>query len=73
MIINAHAHLGYDTVFDEEATEEELLEYYNEYQVNGAVVQPFISRPYLEDTREIHNRIKRFCDNHPGRFCKLTW
>jgi len=27
MIIDAHAHLGYDTVFDEEATEEDLLKY----------------------------------------------
>jgi len=68
MIIDAHAHLGHDYVFDEEATEEELLHYYDEYGVTGAIVQPFISRPYLQDTAEVHDRIHRLCKEHPGRF-----
>ena len=68
MIIDAHAHLGHDYVFDEEATEEGLLAYYEKYGVLGAIVQPFINRPYLEDTRLIHDRIHAFCRQNPGRF-----
>ena len=40
-IIDVHAHLGYDYVFDEESTEENLLYYYDRYGVTGAIVQPF--------------------------------
>lgn len=68
LIIDAHAHLGYDTVFDEESTEEKLLKYYNKYKVDGAIVQPFINRPYVQDTEEIHDRIYKFCQQYPDRF-----
>ena len=67
MIIDAHAHLGYDHVFDEESTEEELLGWHKKCGVDGAIVQPFISRPYIEDTRAIHDRIHAFCAANPGR------
>ena len=66
-IIDAHAHLGHDYVFDEEATEKELLYYYDKYNIAGAIVQPFISRPYLADTAAIHDRIHRFCQDYTGR------
>jgi uncharacterized protein len=68
MIIDVHAHLGHDYVFDEDATEEKLLEYYNRYNISGAIIQPFISRPYIKDTMEIHDRIHKFCKDNPGRF-----
>ncbi|MFT4145032.1 MAG: amidohydrolase family protein [Mobilitalea sp.] len=64
MIIDSHAHLGYDFVFDEEAKEESLLYYYKKYKVDGAIVQPFINRPYLQDTMDIHNRIYEFSKNN---------
>jgi predicted TIM-barrel fold metal-dependent hydrolase len=67
-IIDTHAHLGHDYVFDEDATEEKLLYYYDKFGVTGAIVQPFISRPYLSDTAEIHDRIHRLCMDYPGRF-----
>jgi len=67
-IIDVHAHLGYDYVFDEESTEENLLYYYDRYGVTGAIVQPFISRPYMEDTAAVHDRIHKFCQDNPGRF-----
>ena len=35
MIIDAHAHLGHDYVFDEEITEEELITQYRKDQVDG--------------------------------------
>jgi len=68
MIIDSHAHLGHDFVFDEKSTEEELIDYYQEYNVSGAIVQPFINRPYIEDTRKIHNRIGDFCKQATGYF-----
>lgn len=60
MIIDLHVHLGEDVVFDEEISESELLSFYRKYDVDGGIVQPYICRPYLEDTREIHDRIHRF-------------
>lgn len=68
MILDAHAHLGHDVVFDFDSTEEGLIDCYNRHGVDGAVVQPFVGRPYIEDTREAHDRIARFCRLHPGRF-----
>lgn len=68
MIIDAHAHLGYDNVFDEDFTEEELLLYYDKCGVDGAIVQPGVTRPYIEDAMEAHNRIHRLCKQYPGRF-----
>ncbi len=60
MIIDAHVHLGEDVVFDEEVTERELIEFSKRYGVDGGIVQPYLCRPYLEDTRAIHDRIHRF-------------
>lgn len=68
MVIDAHAHLGYDHVFDVEQNEEELLRYYSQYNIDGAIVQPFISRPYVEDMVQIHDRIHVLCLKYPGRF-----
>lgn len=60
MIIDVHAHLGEDVVFDEETSEQELLETYKANGVDGAIIQPFICRPYIEDTRAAHDRVHRF-------------
>ncbi len=67
MIIDAHAHLGYDYVFDEEASEDGLIQSYNKYKIDGAIVQPFINRPYIQDTRDIHDRIYEFGKKYNGR------
>ncbi|MDW7658161.1 MAG: amidohydrolase family protein [Bacillota bacterium] len=68
MIIDAHVHLGHDTVFDEDSTEEELLQWHDRCAVFGAIIQPFIPRPYIEDTRAIHDRIAAFCHSKPGHY-----
>lgn len=57
MIIDLHAHLGEDVVFDEVQTEEELIAAYQKNEVDGAIVQPYLPRIYMEDHRAIHNRI----------------
>lgn len=68
MIIDVHAHLGYDCVFDWVTTEEELINCYIEYGIDGAIVQPLLNRPYIKDTIEIHNRIYNLCQKFPGKF-----
>ena len=67
-IFDAHAHLGYDVVFDVEVTEEGLLSACRTNGVDGALVQPFLPRPYLKDTMDIHDRIWRLTKAHPGKF-----
>ena len=57
MIIDVHAHLGVDVVFDEEIDENSLLEAYRTYGISGAIVQPYLPRIYMEDHQSIHNRI----------------
>ena len=72
MIIDVHAHLGYDCVWDWTTTEQELLDCYNDHGIDGAVVQPLLNRPYIEDTVKIHDRIYKFCQDNPGRFWGLV-
>lgn len=68
MIIDVHVHLGEDVVFDEEQTEAELLEFYQKYDVDGGIIQPYICRPYIKDTRAIHDRIAKFTENREKRW-----
>lgn len=68
MIIDVHSHLGVDVVFDEEQTEEQLEAAYEKSNIDGAIVQPFICRPYIEDTRAIHDRIHNLCKSGRKRY-----
>lgn len=68
MIIDAHIHLGVDYVFDEDISEEQLLEFYAKYDIDGGLIQPALPRPYLEDTRAIHDRIHRFVQKGERRW-----
>ena len=61
MIIDAHVHLGEDSVFDETITEEELTAYYDEFQIDGGIIQPFIPRPYISEHVKVHDRIAAYC------------
>ena len=61
MIIDVHAHLGEDFVFDEVQDEEMLLNVYAESGIDKVVLQPFICRPYIEDTRAAHDRVAALC------------
>lgn len=66
MIIDVHAHLGYDFVFDEDFDEGPLLHWCKTCQVDCAIVQPAIPRPYIRDTEAIHDRIAAFAGKHRG-------
>ncbi|MDD5018147.1 MAG: amidohydrolase family protein [Eubacteriales bacterium] len=67
MIIDSHAHIGDDVVFDEIITEEDLLSVYSEYDVSGAIIQPMITRPYIEEVQNAHDRIFEFLQNNKDR------
>ncbi len=68
MIIDVHGHLGYDVAFDLDNDEELLISSYQEYGVDGAVVQPFIPRPYVEEYKAIHDRIYRLTQRKEKKF-----
>jgi predicted TIM-barrel fold metal-dependent hydrolase len=72
MIIDVHAHLGEDCVFDESQNEEQLLAAYDACGVDKAIIQPFVCRPYIEDTRAIHDRIYKMTRDNPGRIYGLA-
>lgn len=67
-IIDVHAHLGDDCVFDHHITEEDLLEGYRGTFVEGAIVQPSLPRFSLKANQEIHDRIARLCENKQMKF-----
>lgn len=66
MIIDAHCHLGHDVVFDLETDGESILGNMNRHGIDGAVIQPAICRPYIEDTRKLHDEIHTLCMQKPG-------
>lgn len=68
IIFDSHAHLGIDEVFDVKVDEQELLDTYEKYKIYGALIQPFICKPYLVETKNIHNRIAAFTKKYPKRF-----
>jgi predicted TIM-barrel fold metal-dependent hydrolase len=57
MIIDVHAHIGEDVVFDEALTEQELIDAYAQHNIDGGIVQPYLPRIYMEAHRKIHDRI----------------
>jgi predicted TIM-barrel fold metal-dependent hydrolase len=67
-ILDAHIHLGEDCVFDETQTEEQIVAAMEAAGGEGGIVQPYIPRMYVEDTKAAHDRIAAFCRAHPGRF-----
>lgn len=71
-IFDSHAHLGHDVVFDVEVNEQELLSVYKKNNVEGALIQPFICRPYAEDTRRIHDRIFDFVHQNPTYYGMIS-
>lgn len=71
-IIDVHAHLGDDCVFDHHITEEDLLKGYENTQVEGAIVQPSLPRFSLRANQEIHDRIARLCRCRKMKFWGLA-
>ena len=68
MIIDVHGHLGYDVAFDLDQDEQTLVDSYRKWDVDGAIVQPFIPRPYVEDYMAIHDRIYQLTKRNDRKF-----
>lgn len=66
-MIDVHAHLGSDQVFDEEFTLEEQLEKHQKYGVKITILQPG-SCHELESVRMQHDKIAEVASLFPGQF-----
>jgi len=67
MIIDVHAHLGWDYTFDEDFTLQELVDKMRDMEVDVQVVQPG-SCHSIEAAREQHDGIADLCREYPGHF-----
>jgi predicted TIM-barrel fold metal-dependent hydrolase len=67
MIVDAHAHLGYDEVFDEDFSEEALLTSQRENGIDVTIVQPG-TRHDLASVQRQHDAIADLVGRYPGRF-----
>jgi predicted TIM-barrel fold metal-dependent hydrolase len=67
MIIDAHAHLGFDDIFDEAFTAEELLTSQRNNGIDVTLVQPATAHD-LTTVRGYHDAIAELAAAHPRRF-----
>jgi len=67
MIIDAHAHLGKDKIFDEDFSEKELIDSQRKNGIYVTIVQPALA-DFIDNIKELHNRIFELCNRYPGRF-----
>jgi uncharacterized protein len=72
MVIETHLHLGVDRVFDEVRTEDEIIRAMDKFGINKAIIQGMVGTIHLENIRDVHNRIYRFCKKYPGRIYGLA-
>ncbi len=71
MIIDVHAHLGLDQVFDGDISEQDLLDYQEKNKIDVTIVQPCIVHD-LETVQGYHDRIAALAKKHKGRFYGMT-
>ena len=71
MIIDVHAHLGKDRVFDEDFPESEQWEKINQFNVDHTILQPALVHT-LEEVQEQHNEIAALCKKHPALFSGMA-
>jgi len=67
VLIDVHAHLGYDRVFDEDFTEAEQWHKINEFGVDVTILQP-ASVHGLQEVQGQHDAIAGLISRHPDRF-----
>jgi predicted TIM-barrel fold metal-dependent hydrolase len=66
VIIDAHAHLGYDQIFEEEFNAENLLINMDKYKITASIVQPGVVLN-LEEVIVQHNNIASLSEKASGR------
>jgi len=67
-IIDVHAHLGYDYIFDHDFKKEELLYNLERNNVEKTIVQPALARFYMSEIKKYHDNIAELCREYPGGF-----
>lgn len=67
MIVDAHAHLGYDFIFDEDFRAEALLEGQEANGIDVTLVQPGTAHD-LATVQRYHDAIAELARGHPGHF-----
>lgn len=67
MIVDAHAHLGIDLVFEDKRDEPELLAAMDQNGVDATILQGMYGSIYLDEIRAAHNRIARLAADLPKR------
>ena len=67
MIVDAHAHLGFDEVFDHDFTEKDLLASQKGNSIDITLVQPSLVHD-LPTVRRYHDAIADLASRYPGRF-----
>jgi len=67
MIIDTHAHVGEDKVFDEYFSEDELVESQKQNGIDITIVQP-ATVTSIEDVKKQHDKIFELCNRYPGHF-----
>lgn len=67
MIIDVHAHLGTDRVFDEVRDEDDIIKVMEENHVDVTIVQPMFGTIDIKEIRELHNRINKFSQTYPRK------
>ena len=67
MIIDAHAHLGIDLVFEEVRTEAEIMAAMDANKVDATILQGMYGHIYLDEIKENHDRIARLAEQNPRR------
>jgi hypothetical protein len=68
MIVDVHNHFGYDVVFDNEISEEDLRTAFDANGVDVGIVQPFIVEPLPKLQRCAHDEVYALAKKYPGRF-----
>ena len=67
MIVDAHAHMGYDYVFEEDFTLEKLLPFMDKNKIDASIVQPGTVLDLKTVTKQ-HDAIADLSRKMPGRF-----
>lgn len=67
MIIDVHAHLGWDCVFDENFTEEEQMIKHDRHGISKTILQPGTCHD-IETVRKQHDEIAAVARKYPGQF-----
>lgn len=71
MIIDVHAHLGRDYVFEEDFAADELLRSQAENAIDLTIVQPALCHD-LDSVCEQHDHIAELVERFPGRFAGMA-